>query len=256
MTVDASFVCRFVGEHLALSDGSTRSTYSQVLAQALVGNSPPYSKGWFGNDFRRRSRDPEWLISLLLSNVDMEGYSAGRLWEYSTCIPQGAIASGIRKHACDEAKHSRMFARIAFSTFPRIETEQLRVRLQGCAPALNLTTSVANGESESHDFEELLNSLILLNLFEIKALFLEKLLTPVLLAHAPEANRAYLERVMAIIVRDEVGHIRYTADFLADLANQGYEEHIVVSMREFQAVLNRVTEKELDEDSGATSSFL
>ncbi|KWD61901.1 hypothetical protein WL68_21055 [Burkholderia cepacia] len=149
-----------------------------------------------------------------------------------------------------------MFARIAFNTFPRIETEQLRVRLQGCAPALNLTTPVANVKGESHDFEELLNSMILINLFEIRALFLEKLLTPVLFAHAPEENRAHLERAMSIIVRDEVVHIRYTADFLAELANQGYEEQIIVSMREFQTVLNRLTEKELDEDSRATSSFL
>ncbi|PCE33152.1 hypothetical protein [Burkholderia ubonensis] len=256
MTTVASFVCGFVGEHLARSDGSARDVYSNVLAQALAGNDPPYAKGWFGNDFRRRSRDQEWLISLLLSNVDMEGYSAGRLWEYGARIGQVAMARGIQKHACDEAKHSRMFARIAFSTFPRIETEQLRDRLRGCAPALNLTTPAANGVGESHDFEELLNSLILINLFEIRALFLEKLLTPVLFAHAPEASRGYLERAMAIIVWDEVGHIRYTADFLADLANQGYEEQIIVSMREFQSVLNRLTEKEMDEDSRTNSSFL
>ncbi|MEZ2310493.1 hypothetical protein AB6809_28010 [Paraburkholderia sp. RCC_158] len=256
MSADPSFVCRFVEEHLARSDGLARATYAKLLAHAFTGNEPPYGRAWFGNEFRRRSRDQEWLISLLLSNVDMEGYSAGRLWEYSQRLGQTAIARGVRKHAYDEAKHSRMFARITFNTFPRIATEKLRTKLHGCAPKFESVPSGAKAEFESYDFQELLNSLILINLFEIKALFLERLLTPVILAHAPDANRAKLERAMAIIVTDEVGHISYTADFLAALARQGYQEQVMVSMREFQTVLNEVTEKELDGDSRETSSFL
>jgi hypothetical protein len=94
-----------------------RPFYEQALHYACSFSPPPYGMQWFGEEFRRRGRDPSWLASLLVSDADMEGYSAGRLWQYGVTIADKSLSDGMLKHAKDEAKHSKMFAGMLFETF-------------------------------------------------------------------------------------------------------------------------------------------
>jgi hypothetical protein len=237
------------------ADSVSRPFYEKALRNAFRLTDVPYGNAWFGNEFRWRARDQDWLASLIISDVDMEGYSAGRLWQYGVTIEQSSIADGMRRHAVDEARHSRMFAKMLFKVFPSLESDALKTKLRTYSPDLkSLAPRAPDSLAPPPGMEELLNSLMLINLFEIKSLILEKLLAPVLVAHAPGENRDYLGRNMSTIVADEVNHIRYSADILEEASRTGYADYIFDGLRDFQRVLNMVTERELEEDVSPVAS--
>jgi hypothetical protein len=225
-----------------------RPFYERALHDACSSSPPPYGMQWFGEEFRCRGRDPSWLASLLVSNADMEGYSAGRLWKYGVTIADKTLSDGMLKHANDEAKHSKMFARILLEIFPELESEELKAQLRQYVPELCHASTGSDEESKAPAFEELLNSLILVNLFEVKALVLVKLLTPLVMAHAPKKSRVRVHKMMDVIIADEAHHIRYSADFIEEACRNGYMDFAQSAVKEFQATLNLVTESELAKD--------
>jgi hypothetical protein len=217
-----------------------------LLDDAFVTIPPAYQDEWFGNLFRGHGRDPSWLASLLASDSYMEGYSARRLWQYAATLPDPELARRMRKHATDEARHSKIFSRATLKTFPTLEAPEIRVQLDGNAPNLKaeqLYLEAGWWPSE----EEILTSMILVNLFEIKALVLGLMTKPLVIAHAPEANRTILRKMFDAIIRDEADHIDYSADYLERACRSGKRGLVGAALREFTGTMNELTYRELDE---------
>ncbi len=228
---------------------SERPHYEQVLHNALLSSPPPYEKRWFGNEFRRLGRDPSWLAGLLVSDANMEGYSARRLWQYAVAIEDKSLSSGMLSHAQDEAKHSRMFGRMLLDTFPQLRSDQVAAQLLSYVPRLHeSSTDPKDYWSATPTFEEILNTMIMVNLYEVKALVLGKLLSPVVLAHAPEKNRRRIAKMLEVILADESRHIRYSADFIERVCCNGHKKFVQTAIVEFQSMLNKLTESEIEED--------
>ena len=175
----------------------------------------------------------------------MEGYSAGRLWGYGATIEDRETSLSMQRHAKDEAKHSRMFAKLLFDVFPDLESKKLKVQLAQYAPNLRSRTTQTETNEKSPPFDEVLNSMLLINLFEIKALFLGHLLKPVMIAHAPPKNRERINNFMDTIIGDEARHIQYSADFIENACKKGYRDFVSKALPEFQDTLNLVTTSEL-----------
>lgn len=244
----------FVG-NLALAslkslDNTDRPFYQQAINHACSSSPPPYGMQWFGNEFRRLGRNPKWLVNLIISDVDMEGYSAWRLWEYADSLSDKKLADQMREHALDEERHSRMFAKILFNVFPSLKSQALLQQLKAYAPGLRNNFKInENYTLPEPSSDETLNSMILINLYEVKALILGKLLLPVVLAHAPETHRARLANALNTIIQDEAHHIRYSADFIEDACQNGDKEFVFTTIEEFQHTLNIITESELTADN-------
>jgi hypothetical protein len=237
-----------------LNPGERLGVYSLALEKALGANPPPYSEYWFGEKYRRMARNPSWFASLLVSDVDLEGYSARQLWAYASTVSHLKFANGLRVHAIDEARHSRMFANFLFAIFPKLRTVELCKKLDEMSPSLRMSEAVLpEPDSEERPFEELLNSAILINLHEIKALILEHLLRPIMLAYCSPEQQARVSRLTNLLISDEVRHIRYSAEFIEIAANQGYRQYIFDAMADFQTVLNSVT---LDDVEKATNPHI
>lgn len=228
----------------ALGAGEELRLYAAALEHACE-SGPPYGVAWFGREFRRLADDPSWFASLLVSDVDLEGYSASQLWSYADGVADPAFAVGLRVHAADEARHSRMFASLLFTLFPRLETPELRDRLKGLAPPLAPAGVAAPAPGGPLD-EEQLNSAILINLHEVKALMLERLLRPALLDYAPEPQRARVAAVADRLIADEINHIRYSAAFIQSAAAAGRHDEVMDAMADFQETLNAVTLHEVE----------
>lgn len=221
--------------------------YRALLDDVFAAVPPAYAQSRFGNVFRLRGRDASWTASLLASDSYMEGYSASRLWQYADCVPDQVFADSIRRHAQDEAKHSRMFGTSVFAAFPGLEDASLRASLASNTPRLVHEESLPH-LLDTPGRDELINAMMLINLYEIKALVLCKLTGPVVIAHAPEHNRQKLQHLFTAIESDESQHIRYSAAFLErtlDEVGTTYARDALVS---FQDALNRVTWAELDEN--------
>src|SRR5215213_5974241 len=92
----ANFVSQFALR--ALNTENTLRVYSLALENALGANPPPYGEGWFGEKYRWMARDPSWFASLLVSDVDLEGYSAKQLWAYASTVSNPEFAEGLRVH--------------------------------------------------------------------------------------------------------------------------------------------------------------
>lgn len=250
--VAKDFISNLTITALRGSDGKQRPFYEQALQRACSSVPPPYGMKWFGDTFRAKARDASWFAGLLVSDAHMEGYSAGRLWQYGERIENDALSQGMLRHARDEAKHAELFGRILLEVFPQLRSSQMSEQLAAYVPRF----PVAGGSlSEAPGEEELLNSLILINLYEIKALVLGQLLQPLALAHAPEASKVKVSRMLEGILRDEVRHVSYSADFIEAACAAGHQAYVFSALEEFQKTLNGITESELLETPDSHANY-
>lgn len=221
--------------------------YRALIDSAFADVQPAYATTSFGDLFRRRGRDATWVASLLASDSYTEGYSATRLWQYASSLPDPRMGQSLRRHATDEAKHSKLFATALLKTFPQLESPALRQDLASNTPDLQ-RVDVRTALLDPPSPEELLSSMLLINLYEVKALFLCMLTKPVTLAHAPHESVPALTPLFDAIAQDEGHHIRYTAAVLERVCQEGHEDMVRAMLRDFQDSINQVTYGDLETD--------
>lgn len=238
----SNFISEFVIENLQVGKSRSLQQYCTFLRNSCETNPPPYGEHWFGKEYRRMARNPSWFANLLISDADLEGYSSKQLWIYANSVNDSKMSKDLKRHAIDEARHSKIFGKILFLIFPEIATDELREKLNEMSPSLSLNgieTSELNTVSVS--YKETLNSLILINLFEIKALLLQRLLQPTLFAYGNSELNPKIQRSTNSLIADEIRHISYTAEYLEAAASIGYSDYIYSAMSDFQKYLNQIT---------------
>ncbi|MFZ5479047.1 MAG: hypothetical protein ACOZNI_19910 [Myxococcota bacterium] len=219
--------------------------YARALREAFRRSPAVYGRAAFGIEFRRVARDGAWFAGLLASDAHLEGYSAKQLWAWSNSIPEQEFAAQVRVHAEDEARHSRMFGQLLLSLYPESDTPELRARLGEMAPTF------PSGEAPSPTIdmrtdEEVLSSAIQINLYEIKALVLGHLLSPVVRAYSNGENSRRNDAITRAILRDELRHIAYSAHFIEQAIARGNQDYVWCALAEFQEMLNTSTGLELE----------
>jgi hypothetical protein len=230
------------------SSGDNLVHYGALLRRVCEENPPPYGQAWFGRRFRQHCGDASRFAHLLASDAHMEGYSAGRLWEFAESVEDRALSAALLAHAVDEARHSRVFGRLLLTLFPSVADEVKRT-VAAFAPRVALDEPRLCPQRHAPTDSELLNSVIMVNLYEVKALVLERLLHPVLVAYATDATRPKVESAILAILRDEVAHIRYTAEYV-DRAISADPDGVGSIMSDFQWALNKVTMDDFPETPG------
>lgn len=225
--------------------------YQVALERAWHSQPPPYDEPWFIHLHHQLARDPSWFASLLASNVDMEGYSSRQLWAYATALGSDEFGAALRRHALDEARHSRVFAYLLFLLFPRLKSAELVEKFSAMSPRHKRQDVVSvPADKPRRPPEEVLNSAVLISLHEIKALILEQMLRPVLLAYATAETRSKVERAMDAIIRDEMAHIQYSAAYVDRLIKRGFRDCAFDSILDFQRLINVVTEQDVESRYG------
>jgi hypothetical protein len=137
-----------------------------------------------------------------------------------------------------------MFAGLLFLIFPELKQQGgLQERLTSMSPDLG---SIAVVPCPPVGLEEVINTAILINLHEVKALILEALLRPLAIAHAQPCHRPRVARVIDQLISDEISHIRYTATFIESAVQNGYRDYVSKAMVGFQALLNDSTLREVE----------
>lgn len=243
----SSFAGQVVWQALDAAGGVSLHRYRALIDSALASVRPTYATQSFGDLFRMRGRDATWVASLLASDSYTEGYSATRLWQYASSVPDKVMKASLMRHSKDEAKHSRLFASAVLRVFPQLASPTLKRALWSNTPNLD-QVDVREELLDPPSHQELLNSMMLVNLYEVKALFLCLMTKPVALAHAPDKYASGLNKLFDSIAQDEGHHIRYTAAFLEEVCNQGQEHLVESTLREFQESINRVTKDDLEAD--------
>lgn len=239
----ASFIANLVRS--SLSGDERLDAYFSLLEKVTAASPPAFATRQFGQQYRSGAINKPWFASLLLNDADMEGYSAHQLWQYSTLTPDLELKEGLKKHARDEARHAGMFGALLLNILPSMDTPEIRQRLRSLRP--KLADPALSPPTKSHfDMDSLVNTAVLINLHEVKALVLEKLLHPLALAHSAAAARPRTDAILNTLTKDEVEHIRYSALFMVRMMNSGYRSYIDSAMSEFLDAVNDVTWDEMD----------
>lgn len=234
----------------ALQLGDACPLFQSALNHAFNKFPPPYSYNSFAVQYRQLAKRPTWFAGLLMSDADLEGYSAKQLWAYSHSLCDRAFALEMQRHAQDEARHARMFGGLLFTLFPQLKTDENQAKLRAMAPKLSTLEPLESPRETP--LEEVLNAAVLINLHEIKALILEQLLTPTLVAYAEPRDVPGVKQIAKQLILDEIQHIRYTAEFIEKAAQSGLQDYVHEAMADFQRTLNQVTLEDMEQGQKLT----
>jgi hypothetical protein len=216
--------------------------YDAFLSEACDTNPPAHGMDWYGARYRQLALDPLWFANSLVVNSEREGYGSQRIWLFSNLISDRFTAELVRGHSVDESRHSRMFIRLVELLFPAAVDNELRAALTDFSPGYTRRTNPgAELRSGTCSEDEILDEIVQLNLVEIRSLFLQLLMRPVVLAYCPEESLGKIIRILDSLLTDEIRHIDYSARCIERAAASGWENFLRSRMIDRQADLNAIT---------------
>ena len=246
-----TFLAELVGENLAKAGEPRRPRYDRVLRHCYA-TVPPFARRFFGVRYHELARDPEWFANSLVANAALEGYGATQIWKFANRLHDPRHAAAVRQHSLDESRHSTMFIRMLGLAFPDVPIEPAALaRIESLQPRYTKLRHppIERPASVDPDHERwALNELIQVHITEIRALILQRLLRPVLLAHAPAEAFGRLSAASNCLIRDESRHIGYSAAFFEEAMERGEEDFIIASFERNAAEFNDLTLEELERD--------
>lgn len=227
-------------------------TYEQILKHAVDFAPPPFAQNWFGRRYFELARKAEWFANSLIANAALEGYGATQIWKFSNKVDNESYASAVRKHALDESRHSTIFIIMLKLVFPRAHMDTATAKtideLQPHYSAKSHPPIEKAPDGELYSGDRLLHELIQVHITEIRALVLQHLLRPTLLAYSPSPARDRLDALSRSLIRDESRHIEYTAEIFEAAAANGHKDFIFQSFESCMREFNDLTMIELERE--------
>lgn len=242
-----------VTSNLRAINAPVHASYEAMLDHAVVCSPPPFCREWFGRRYFELARQPDWFANSLIANAALEGYGSQQIWKFADKVGERSWEAAVREHALDESRHSTMFVKMLRLVFPGAKfDEATELAVDALQPKFTRRTPPPISrvdDDEALSGEALLNELVQVHITEIRALVLQFLLRPVLLAYAPEAHRRQLFNFTAILVRDEARHIEYTAKIFDDAAAAGSREFLFQVFEDRLKDFNDLTMVELEREN-------
>lgn len=247
-----SFLAQFVGENLVQHGEDYVDDYAQILAHCFE-RPPPYAQANFGVRYRELASDAEWFANSLIANSALEGYGSAQIWKFSNRLTRPRHRAAVRQHSLDESRHSTMFVRMLGLTFPGAQMpDEDRRRIEQRQPRYTRSKHPAIEQpapGTGLDYDGALTELVKVHITEIRALILQYLLRPVLLAYAPAENRRTLASASDVLIRDEARHIGYSATFFVEAMNAGGRDFMFDTFEREARTFDALTLEELEREA-------
>jgi hypothetical protein len=222
--------------------------WEDLLREAFEASPPPHGMAWYGRMYRALARAPEWFANSLVLNAEKEGYGSRQVWKFGTRIADAEVAGMVYQHAMDESRHSRMFSGLLDALFPGTIGARLRAELEAMSPGYSKKSHPPMDRPPPElalAQTVVIDELIQVNYVEIRALVLQLLLRPVLVAYAPPEEQARFVRASDALIRDETRHIAYSAHCIEQEIRRGGKSWVREIMLARQVELNRVFMEEV-----------
>lgn len=222
--------------------------YEEILDYAVSTVPPPFGQNWFGRRYFELARSADWFANSLVANAALEGYGSRNVWAFSNKVSNQEWANAVRVHALDESRHSTMFVTMLKNVFPNMEMDETTSQqLDALQPKFSRKNHPTISYEPTAD-AVVLNEIVGIQITEIRALVLQLLLRPVLLAYTPVELRDLMAKYSSILIRDECRHIQYSAEIVENVAKSGGRnflyETFINRLREF----NELTMVELERE--------
>lgn len=217
-----TYISELTIDHLQRYNCQIPELYTDLLQQATEIHPPPHGKGWYGKAYRQAARNADWFADSLVVNAYEEGNGSRQVWEFAGQVDRPEIAELIRQHSIDESRHSAMFATLLDLLFPTKLEAATRAQVKSFCPGYNPgdLKSIATAAVRISG-RETIDQLIQVNLLEIRALILQLLLRPVLLAYAEPQDLAQVTSMCDRFIFDETQHIAYSAYCIGNYGTWG-----------------------------------
>ncbi len=219
-----NYISELTASHLHRNGCKIPAAYFDLLQTATEIHSPPHSKAWYGKLYRQQACQAQWFADSLILNAFEEGQGARQVWQFSQQIDQPEFQELTRNHAIDESRHSKMFATLLDLLFPTQLERETRAKVKTFSPGYkpgDLPESKSTVKLELVDDRSMMDTLIQINLLEIRALILQLLLKSVLKAYAQPQDLAVVSRMCERFIYDETQHIAYSAQCIAKYWESG-----------------------------------
>lgn len=218
--------------------------YAQALRDACAAHPPPFGTAHYGDTYRERASEPQWMAQSLIANAAKEGEGAAKLWQLAGRAPDPEVGELIRRHAVDEARHARFYLAILDLAFPDAVDDDLRDSLRDLSPGYSDHDHPPRAATPASE-ESVLDEIIQMNIGEIRTRIHQLLLRPVITAYCPACNQARLDRLMASLLDDETKHIDYTARLIQRAIENGQEPFVRDVMFQRMDEFNDITLREV-----------
>jgi rubrerythrin len=239
-------------EHLQSIGAPRHPLFEDMLVHSMNVAPPPFGENWFGRRYFELARNADWFANSLVANAALEGYGSRQLWAFSNKVKKEACAAAVRRHALDESRHSTMFVNMLRMVFPQVEIDpEAQEQIDALQPhftSTNHPTTDKPPEAERYGDIAFLHEMVGIHFTEIRALVLQLLLRPALLAYSPTGNRDKLAAFSSVLIRDEARHIEYAANIIQQEAEHGYKDLLFALFEEQLREFNEVTMMELERD--------
>lgn len=219
--------------------------YQSALIQACAKSPPPFGHRSYGEIYRSVAVDPHWMAISLVTNAEREGDGATRLWSLAASTTEQKIASQVKQHAIDEARHSLWYIALLDQTFPEAVEGSLRPYLKALSPGYCLSTPLRAVEGSPFSHAVTVDDLIQMNIAEIRTRIHHLLQQPVILAHCSPSRRIGITGILESLLLDETRHIAYTAQLIEQFAINHEEQAVRDLMAERLRDFNDITDAEV-----------
>jgi hypothetical protein len=229
--------------------------YDQALIEACTAFPPPFGEQRYGDVYRSRAADPEWIAFSLIAAAKSEGDGSQHLLAMAACTPDEEIARQMRQHALDEAHHSRLYVTSLRLIFPTATDGELQAQLRNLSPNYSGPAVCLSSADSPWAYPATVDELIQMNLAEIRTRAFQLIQRPVLLSACPQKRRQQVGRILDKLLLDETRHVLYTALLIERHAQASATGGAQVAelMRERLHEFNQMTEADLAAGSFATS---
>jgi hypothetical protein len=223
--------------------------YLGAITEALVNEPPPFDTEAYSSTYHNSALDPRWLATSILTNAEMEGDGARRLWSLATFAPDSEERALLKRHAVDESRHALFYLALLDLAFPDAIEPEFRQDLRQLSPGFAMHKDLYPIEGSPYARPPTIDDYLQMNIAEIRTTIHHMMQRRAIRAHCPEENLPRVLDVLDSLLDDELAHVGYTAMLIDRAAARTPENRVGVLFRKRFRDFNRITTQELGENA-------
>ncbi len=221
------------------------SRYFTALDQAMREEPPPFGSREYGIIYKSLSAEARWMAVSLITNAEREGDGAKRLWSLAACSVDGKHRGLLKRHACDESRHARIYLSLLDLAFPGAVAPEFAVELRQLSPGFSMRTEPFPVPGSPYAKVPTIDDFLQMNIAEIRTAIHHTMQRPALAEHSPPENAGKITSLQEALLKDELSHIAYTAMLIEEIGQGIDAGQLLALFRKRFHDFNAITTEEL-----------
>lgn len=236
--------------HVALSEcapGEACPAYLAAVEGAVAAEPPPFGTDAYRDLYRYASANARWMMFSLMRNAQREGQGATDLWSLAACALDGDERQLLKRHAVDESRHAKVYLALLDLSFPDAVDPSFRKEMDSFSPDYALVQEPSPVTGSQYAKDPTIDDFVQMNIAEIRTTIHHLMQREALEEHCPAENLPRAIKILNALLRDELGHVAYTALLCerkaAALGPGGLARLYGRRLRDFNRITNEGMEK-------------